>query len=183
MRLLATWVVLPQRTRVLTGVAAALVLLAIAYNLAIHPLARSIAEQRKVIESNAVILASLDSEKGAGGPKASLAEKQLGPLSAAPIVEDLTRAAHLSSIARISFRTGVVQAAGAPSRTSGAPALMRVPITVDLETSAGAFADYLERIRGLSFPLSVLAFDMKRAPKASNSLRIRLELEVFGVAA
>ncbi len=180
---LAGWSVLPPRTRVLTVVAAAFVLLAVVYNVGIHPLSRSIAERREAIRSNETILASLTSEKGAAGPNASLAEKRLAPLSAAPIVQDLTRAAHASSIARVSFRTAAVQPAGASPRPGAAPALMRLPITVDLETSAGAFAAYLERLRALSFPLSVLSFDMKRAPNATDSLHIHLEIDVFGVAA
>ncbi|OGP81573.1 MAG: hypothetical protein A2Y95_11705 [Deltaproteobacteria bacterium RBG_13_65_10] len=177
------WNVLPSRTRVLTLLATAVVLLAVVYNAGIHPLLRSIAERRAAIQTDKTILASLSPERGAANPGTSLAEKALAPLSAAPIVLDLTRAAHESSIARVSFRTGNVQAAGTSRLPAAGPALMRLPVTVDLETSAGAFAGYLERLRALSFPLSVLAFDMKRAPTATNSLRIRLELEVFGVAA
>ena len=176
------WNVLPSRTRVLTLLATAVVLLAVAYNAGIHPLSRSIAQRREAIESNAAVLASLSPEKGAAGPSASLAEKRLAPLSAAPIVRDMTRAAHESSIGRISFRTGNVQAAGTSRLPAAGPALMRLPVAVELETSAGAFAGYLERLRALSFPLSVLSFDMKRAPNGKDALRIRVELEVFGLA-
>jgi len=182
MSALTRWNALPSRTRVLTLVAAGAIGVALAYNAGIHPLLRSIAERRAAIQTDKTILASLSPERGAANSGTSLAEKALAPLSAAPIVLDLTRAAHESSIGRVSFRTGVVQPAGASPRPGAAPALMRLPVTVDLETSAGAFAAYLERLRTLAFPLSVLSFDMKRAPNGKEALRIRVELEVFGLA-
>jgi hypothetical protein len=59
----------------------------------------------------------------------------------------------------------------------------RLPVTVWLEAPAGAFAIYLDGLGSLPWPVRVRSFEMKRAPQAADGMRIRLEIEVYGLAA
>jgi type II secretory pathway component PulM len=181
MKMKDAWKSLPPRSRVLLVAAAIILPLVATYHAAVRPLLRSINARNARIEANARVLQfAMDFPKGEGVPRA-LAGKTLEPLSAASIVDALTETAHANAIRRIAFKTGAVEGIKASASVPAtAKRLQRMPVSVKLETSPGAFVAYLDGLNTLSFPLSVEEFEMKRNRQAGAALVIRLELEVYG---
>jgi hypothetical protein len=182
-----SWEAFPARTRNLLAAAIAVLAFVIVYHIAIVPLSRSTGTLRARQAENVRKLALIKDRSGSHPIPAALAGKTLGLLSAARVVEALTQAAHANGIQRINFKTGPTSPVAAPA---DAPApgefaaprenASRMPVTVEIEAQGGDFAAYLDGLAALPMPLSIESFDMKVDKALAPTLRIRMEMEVYG---
>ena len=169
---------LTPRARILVATALVVVSLAVITR-AVRPVSASIAKKRQVVAANERILASLARREGPGSTRPAL--PPLAPLSAAPIVQELTELAHAVAIRRVNFVTGEAKALDARAAGASGTRVGVLPLRVDLETSAGTFAAYLDALSGLAFPVRVERFEMRRQNRPGAAVAVRLELLVYGV--
>ena len=169
-----------SRPRVLVWTAMTVLAIGLLYHGILRPARRAIEGKRTRVEANARLLAALP-EAGDASLSGALRGKSLARLSAGRVVQGLTDLAHWTEIRRVTFTTREVTALEGGAR-EGVGRAARLPVTVWLEAPAGAFAIYLDGLGALPWPVRVKAFEMKRAPQAAEGMRIRLDLEIYGLA-
>jgi hypothetical protein len=143
---------------------------------------RDMEGKRGRVQANARLLAALQATARQDSLRGALQGKSLSRLSGGRIVEGLTELAHWTEIRRVTFTTREVVRLESGAGM-GASRTARLPVTVWLDAPAGAFASYLDGLGSLPWPVRVRSFEMKRAPQAADGMRIRLEIEVYGLAA
>jgi len=171
----------PSRRRLLAWTAMAVLAAAVLYHEILRPAHGAIERKRTRVEANARLLAALPKAGEGASFGGALGGKSLARLSAGQVVQGLTDLAHWTEIRRVTFTTREVTALDAGAR-GAAERAARLPVTVRLEAPAGAFAIYLDGLGALPWPVRVRSFEMKRAPAAADGMRIRLDLEIYGLA-
>jgi len=171
----------PSRLRLPAWTAMVVLAAALLYHGIVRPAHRTIEGKRARVEANARLLAALPKAGEGASLGGALRSKSLARLSAGQVVQGLTDLAHWTEIRRVTFTTREVTPLDAGAR-GGVGRAARLPVTMRLEAPAGAFAIYLDGLGALPWPVRVRAFEMKRAPQAAEGMRIRLDLEIYGIA-
>lgn len=170
------------RSRLIGWMAIAVLALVLLHQGLLGPARRDIEAKRGRAQANARLLAALQAAGRDASLPGALGGKSLSRLSGGRIVEGLTELAHWTEVRRVTFTTREVVRLEGGAR-GGASRTARLPVTVWLDAPPGAFAIYLDGLDALPWPVRVRSFEMKRAPQAADGMRIRLDLDIYGLAA